>query len=104
MVGRILRRVLTRKRGLIAVLGAALGAALSLGFVWGGGTAASAAPAALGGETPGAADGLGQLSGLLPRNKLTTESALQVDLTNETVRLPLYPGTAYAGTPHAEKV
>jgi hypothetical protein len=39
-----------------------------------------------------AADGLGQSSGLLPRNKLTTESAIQVNLSNETVRLPLYPG------------
>jgi hypothetical protein len=70
------------------------------------GTVASAAPAAPAAraQTPGAADGLGQLSGLLPRNKLTLESALQVDLSTETVRLPLYPGTAYAGTPHAEKV
>ena len=36
--------------------------------------------------------GLGQLTGLLPQNKLTTESAIQVDLSKETVRLPLYPG------------
>ena len=36
--------------------------------------------------------GLGQLSGLLPRNQLTTESAIQVDLSHETVRMPLYPG------------
>jgi len=35
---------------------------------------------------------------------LSLESAIQVNLSNETVRLPLYPGTAYAGTPHAEKV
>jgi hypothetical protein len=42
----------------------------------------------------GSATGLGQLSGLLPRNKLTTESAIQVNLSNETVRLPLYPGDA----------
>ena len=32
------------------------------------------------------------------------ESAIQVNLSKETVRLPLYPGAAYAGTPHAEKV
>ena len=38
------------------------------------------------------ASGLGQLSGLLPRNHLTTESALRVDLNRETVRLPLYRG------------
>ncbi|MBV9425388.1 MAG: hypothetical protein JOZ98_20940 [Solirubrobacterales bacterium] len=42
----------------------------------------------------GSARGLGQLSGLLPRNKLTLESAIQVNLSNETVRLPLYPGDA----------
>ena len=41
-----------------------------------------------------AASGLGQLSGLLPRNKLTLESAIQVNLNNETVRLPIYPGEA----------
>ena len=40
-------------------------------------------------DTPGAAKGLGQLSGLLPRDHLTTESAIQVDLSKETVRLPL---------------
>src|SRR3984893_1884154 len=44
------------------------------------------------------AGGLGQLTGLLPRKKLTEESALQVDLSKETVRLPLYPGTAHGKT------
>ena len=56
-------------------------------------SAAAARPAA-----SSAASGLGQLSGLLPRNKLTEESALQVDLSKETVRLPLYPGTARGKT------
>jgi hypothetical protein len=42
----------------------------------------------------GSASGLGQLSGLLPRNHLTLESAIQVNLSNETVRLPLYKGDA----------
>jgi hypothetical protein len=42
--------------------------------------------------------GLGQLNGLLPRDHLTTESAIQVDLSNETVRLPLYKGEAYGKT------
>jgi hypothetical protein len=41
-----------------------------------------------------ASTGFGQLSGLLPRNKLTLESAIQVNLSNETVRLPIYPGDA----------
>ena len=40
------------------------------------------------------AHGLGQLSGLLPTTNLVLESALQVDLSKETVRLPLYKGTA----------
>jgi hypothetical protein len=52
----------------------------------------------------GSASGLGQLCGLLPSDHLTLESAIQVNLNNETVRLPLYPGTAYAGTPNAETV
>lgn len=42
--------------------------------------------------------GLGQMSGLLPRDHLTEESAIQVDLSNETVRLPLYKGEAYGKT------
>ena len=100
---RMFRSVLTRRRGPVAVLAAVLAAGASLGVAVGGG-AASAAPAARADQVPGAADGLGQLSGLLPRDHLTLESALQVNLSNETVRLPLYPGTAYAGTSHAEKV
>jgi hypothetical protein len=53
---------------------------------------------------PGSAKGLGQLTGLLPRDHLTTESAIQVDLSKETVRLPLYKGIAYKGTPQQETV
>ena len=56
------------------------------------------------GATTSKPGGLGQLSGLLPRDHLTLESAIQINLSKETARLPLYPGTAYAGTPHAEKV
>jgi len=105
---RIFKPWLARKRGPIAVI-AALAAAASLSLAgWAG--AASAAPAAPAastgckGKIPGEAHGLGQLCGLLPRDKLTLESALQVNLSNETVRLPLYPGIAYKGTPHEEKV
>jgi len=47
---------------------------------------------------PASADGLGQLSGLLPRDHLTEESAIQVDLSKETVRLPLYKGRANGET------
>jgi hypothetical protein len=42
----------------------------------------------------GASSRLGQLTGLLPRDHLTEESAINVDLDKETVRLPLYPGVA----------
>jgi hypothetical protein len=42
--------------------------------------------------------GLGRTSGLLPRDHLTLESAIQVDLSKETVRLPLYQGTANGET------
>ena len=40
------------------------------------------------------AGNLGPTTGLLPRGNLTLESALQVDLSKETVRLPLYKGKA----------
>jgi hypothetical protein len=43
---------------------------------------------------PRIAKSLGQLSGLLPRDQLTEESAIQVDLSKESVRLPLYKGKA----------
>ncbi len=45
-------------------------------------------------RAPASARGLGQLSGLLPRNQLTVESAINVNLTKESVRLPLYKGRA----------
>jgi len=41
---------------------------------------------------------LGQTSGLLPRENLVLDSAIQVDLDKETVRLPLYKGTANGRT------
>jgi hypothetical protein len=44
--------------------------------------------------TPTTAGDLGQASGLLPRDHLTLESAIQVNLSKETVRLPLYKGIA----------
>ena len=99
---RIFKSWLAKKRGPIAVL-AALAAVASLGLAGAAG-AASAAPAAPAVKPPGASTGLGQLDGLLPRDQLTLESALQVNLSNETARLPLYPGIAYKGTPQEEKV
>jgi hypothetical protein len=83
-----LKRV--NKRGLIALIAVLLVAtlvALVPGII---GPKVKSAPSNVG--------GLGQLSGLLPRDHLTEESAIQVDLSNETVRLPLYKGEAYGKT------
>jgi hypothetical protein len=49
-------------------------------------------------DVPKSAKGLGQLSGLLPRENLTMSSVIQVDLDKETVRLPLYEGRANGQT------
>ena len=61
-----------------------------------------ATPAGAVGLRPAA--GLGPTTGLLPRGHLTLENAIQVDLSNETVRLPIYKGIAYKGTPKQETV
>ena len=61
-----------------------------------GGSLAAASQAA---PTPSllratADSGLGQMSGFLPRSKFTEQSAINVNLSKHTVRLPLYPGKA----------
>jgi hypothetical protein len=98
----IFKPLLTGRRAPIAVLVAAVATAASLSLAGCGG-AASAASARVT-QVPGEADGLGQLSGILPASHLTLPSAIEVNLSKEYVRLPLYPGVAYAGTPHQEKV
>ena len=100
---RIFRRLSTNKRGLIAVLAAAVAASTVLAIASGTGTAAWAAPARAD-QVPAEANGLGQLSGILPASHLTLQSAIEVNLSQEYVRLPLYPGIAYAGTPRQETV
>ena len=50
-------------------------------------------------DSTASAQSLGPISGLLPRDHLTEESAIQVDLSKESVRVPLYRGIAYKGTP-----
>ncbi|HEY2076271.1 MAG TPA: hypothetical protein VGH53_08030 [Streptosporangiaceae bacterium] len=101
-------KILTRRRRLTAAAAAAATAVAIAGVLAAvvptGANAAPSSKAAALEQGTGAATGLGQLSGLLPRNKLTTESAIQVNLSNESVRLPLYPGIAYKGTPQEEKV
>jgi hypothetical protein len=62
--------------------------------------AAVVASQALGGskDAPASAKGLGPLTGILPRDHLTEESAIRVDLSKESVRLPLYKGKANGET------
>ncbi len=103
----IVRQMLARRRRPISVLGTLTLAGLLAVVGYAGASASSASSAsaaARAAQNSGSATGLGQLSGLLPSSHLTEESAIQVNLSNETVRLPLYPGIAYKGTPHQEKV
>jgi hypothetical protein len=78
-------KILTRRWWLAAAAAVAVAGSTVGAVVASAGT--NAAPATSG--------GLGQVSGLLPRTHLTEESAIQVNLSKETVRLPLYPGTAH---------
>ena len=84
----------TSKRNRVALAGGAIAvaavAAVSA-FAFAGGNASATPHAA----ASGSATGLGPVSGLLPRDHLTEESALQVDLSKESVRLPLYPGDVH---------
>src|SRR5580765_6918946 len=77
------------KRRLLAA--ATLVAAALVAVVGGQALAGGTAP-------PKSAEGLGPLTGLLPRDHLTEESAIQVDLSKESVRLPLYRGRANGQT------
>ena len=87
-------KILSKRRLLSAVVLTAIAAAAAMGSQ------------ALAGskDGTGSARGLGPTSGLLPRDHLTEESAIQVDLSKESVRLPLYKGIAYKGTPKEETV
>jgi hypothetical protein len=74
---------------------------LSKRWLFGGATLAIVAVGAVivstalaGGDDEKPATGLGQLTGKLPRDRLTLESAINVNLDKETVRLPLYKGEA----------
>jgi hypothetical protein len=101
----IVRQMLARRRRPITVLGTLTLAGLLAVAGYAGASASSAGSVArAASHNSGSATGLGQLSGLLPASHLTEESAIQVNLSNETVRLPLYPGIAYKGTPQQEKV
>src|SRR5262249_33237827 len=85
-------RVLLGLFALLVAISTAVRALRSTGFAVG--------PAVAQAESKGSvtAQGLEPKSGLLPRDHLTLESAIQVDLSKETVRLPLYKGTANGQT------
>jgi len=84
--------VITRRIKPITI-GAALSALAATGAVTAStADAAPTHPAAPAGHA--AADGLGQLSGNLSPSKFTVGSLIDINLSNETARLPLYPGTA----------
>jgi hypothetical protein len=85
------RRWLLAAAALTTVAAAAVGGSQVLG---GSGAEALAAKA----KASARAGGLGPISGLLPRDHLTEESAIQVDLSKESVRLPLYKGKANGKT------
>ena len=86
--------ILKRPRWRAAFAALAVAASAGLATVVATGAGATPAKPASASAASARAGGLGQLTGLLPRNHLTLESALQVDLNKETVRLPLYPGIA----------
>ena len=90
MEHRPFRAIRANKRVLLAMITALLVATLVAVVAGNTGHKVKSASATVG--------GLGQLSGLLPRNHLTLESAIQVDLSQETVRLPLYKGEANGKT------
>jgi hypothetical protein len=95
MIRRSFSSARSRKRAVIVALsGVMLLGVFGLASVASGASRHRSASRARGSESSGAAAGLGQLSGLLPRDHFTLESAIQVNLSNETVRLPLYKGVA----------
>jgi hypothetical protein len=91
--------IFKRPRWLAAAVTVMAGSAALAAVVTTGASAAPSAAARLARAT-----GLGQTTGLLPRDHLTLENAIQVDLSNETVRLPIYKGIAYKGTAKQETV
>jgi hypothetical protein len=94
---RLLGALRTSRSGQVAFIVTVVATLAGASVIVGGGR--RVAPAAAHGAQRGGTGGLGQTSGLLPRDHLTLESALQVNLSTETVRLPLYPGVA-----HGQKV
>src|SRR5229473_373819 len=91
------------RRAPIALLAAALVAAAPFGVLGAAAQFADDPAAVVAAQDDNAQAGegtttLGQTSGLLARENLVLDSAIQVDLDKETIRLPLYKGTANGQT------
>lgn len=87
-----------RRRNLVQLTAVAVtGAATVVAGLLAASSSASAGVQRSGSGT-GSASGLGRLSGYLPSSKFTEESAINVNLSTETVRLPLYKGRAAGKT------
>ncbi len=85
---RVATLVPAGRRGRIAVIATLLGGIAALVVFGIAGHRVASASA----QTQDAGGGLGQRTGILSRDRLTLKSALQVNLSKETVRLPLYKG------------
>jgi hypothetical protein len=83
---RVNLRVLTRLLAVVIAVGAV---SVAVGAAAGADPRHSSKPV----DSNGGSN-LGPRAGLLARDHLTEESAIQVDLTHESVRLPVYKGTA----------
>jgi len=97
-MGHRLFRSLRAPRVLLALLALLVVASTAVVALGSAGYATEPAVAQAQSDQPVTAQGLGPRSGLLPRDHLTLESAIQVDLSKETVRLPLYKGKANGQT------
>jgi hypothetical protein len=94
MIRRSCRSARTRNRGPLAALGAVVLLGVFGMVTLTAGAAGHHSRARGADDDSGSAAGLGPLGGILPRDHQTLESAIQVNLSNETVRLPLYKGLA----------
>jgi hypothetical protein len=92
------RSLRARTRALIGMFALLVAASVAVVALDSAGFAAGPAVAQAEHDGSVTAQGLGPQSGLLPRDHLTLESAIQVDLSKETVRLPLYKGKANGQT------
>jgi hypothetical protein len=85
-------------RAIAAIIGAGAVVAAAVGLPIAAGGSNSSGPSAAERKTTYPRGSLGQRSGSLPKDHLVLESALGVNLSTHTVRLPLYKGRANGRT------